>query len=135
MSRQGQVWADSNSACPIDFSMCRLRKKLAQRRRQHSCRPKNGCGRYSLVMALPANRDRVRLDVGNLSVGPDFHAKTAQRSLSVCRQVGGVWRQHAIRAFDEQNARHGGIDAAEVTAKRLPSQFADRSSQLNAGWA
>jgi hypothetical protein len=65
----------------------------------------------------------------------DFDAEFFQRAAGVLGEIFGERAQDSRRGFDQDDARHAGIDAAIVAGERLFRQLGDGAGGFDAGGA
>ena len=106
-------------------------EQLAERRSLHARGPQ----RDRRFDALAAGDDVSGLHIGDAQIGVDFDAEGPQLLLGFDGKVFGVGGQNVLFAFNEDHARGGRVNVAEIVPHETAGDVADGAGQLDAGGA
>ena len=133
MAGDAQVGCDLDASTAIQLRAGATREHLAQGRGCDSCRPQHRARSNTFFLLAALQGDAEGVNAGDRRRKARSHSQSDEGTLGFGGQIGRVGRQNAIGVFQQQDASLFGMDAAEVPAQSVVSNFAQCAGQLDAG--
>ena len=136
MAGNRKVGRDRHSARLIELRAGAVRQHFAERRSLHARGPEHGPGCNAGLRGCRVLTVTPFSSIsGHHGSGAGLDAEFDQRPFGRFRKFRRIRRQHAIRAFDQEDIGVGGIDAAEIFSQCVARDLAERARQFDAGRA
>jgi len=135
MSGNAAVRFDDDAIGAVEFGADFVAERHAERRSENSGGPEDGSRGNDFDFFAFLECHGVFFHVDNHRASTNSYAEVLEHAPGICRKIRGVAGQHAVGAFDENNAGSFGFNIAKVMNQCVVGNFAESAGQFRAGGA